>query len=262
MKFKALLLALAATCVSFTASAYDGKEIRFGTEASYPPFESRTPSGELVGFDVDLGNAICAKLNVKCVWVENAFDGMIPALQAKKFDAINSSMGKNEKRMKVIDFTEKLYAPYEALVVKDGSKLQTTADSLKGKRIGALQGSTTETYARKYWEASGVEVVTYQTADQVWADLVTGRIDGAVVYGPQALYGFLDRPQGKGYGFATGPAIHDPSIFGVGVSIGVRKGDKALLDALNSAIEGIRADGTYDRIAKKYFKFDIYNGTP
>ncbi len=185
---------------------------------------------------------------------------MIPALEARKFDAINSSMTRSEQRSRTIDFSKKLYAPVEALVVKSGSALTPTAESLKGKRVDVQQGTTQEAYARKYWGNSGVAVVPYQTQDQVWNDLVMGRIDAALAFAPQAEAGFLKTPQGRDYGFARGPAIKDESIFGPGVSIGIRKGDKALLDAVNGAIDRIRRDGTYDRISKKYFGFDIYGG--
>ncbi|BFG77800.1 ABC transporter substrate-binding protein [Paraburkholderia terrae] len=260
MNMKTLLLALCVACVPLAAAAEDIKQIRFGVDSTYPPFESKTPSGELVGFDIDLGNAICAKLNAKCVWVENSFDGMIPALQARKFDAINSSMSKNEQRSKVIDFSNKLYAPIEALVVKGGSALVATPEALKGKRVGVLQGSTQETYARKYWGANGVDVASYPTQGQIWSDLVAGRIDAAMAFAPQAEVEFLKTTQGRDFGFARGPAIRDTTIFGPGVSLGIRKGDKALLDAVNGAIDSIRNDGTYDKIAKKYFTFDIYGG--
>jgi len=260
MNMKTFLLALCMSCVPLAASAGDIKEIKFGVDSSYPPFESKTPSGELVGFDIDLGNAICAKLNAKCTWVENSFDGMIPALQARKFDAINSSMSKNEQRSKVIDFSNKLYAPIEALVVKGGSPLVAVPEVLKGKRVGVLQGSTQETYARKYWATNGVDVTSYPTQGQIWSDLAAGRIDAAMAFAPQAEVEFLKTPQGRDFGFAKGPTIRDVAIFGPGVALGIRKGDKALLDAINDAIDSIRSDGTYDKIAKKYFTFDIYGG--
>ncbi|MGF6508944.1 ABC transporter substrate-binding protein [Paraburkholderia sp. 32] len=259
MKIKTLLVALCATSIPFAAFAYDGKELKFGVDSAYPPFESKTPSGDLVGFDIDLGNAICAKLKVKCVWVENSFDGMIPALQARKFDAINSSMSQTGKRAKAIDFSHKIYANFEALVVRRGSALVAMPESLNGKHIGVLQGSTQEAYARKHW-TNGVDIVPYPSQDQVWNDLADGRLDAALVSGPTAESGFLNTAQGHDFGFARGPAIKDESIFGPGVSIGVRKGDRALLEAINGAIDSLRKDGTYDRIAKKYFTFDIYGG--
>ncbi|WP_410452547.1 transporter substrate-binding domain-containing protein [Paraburkholderia sp. UCT31] len=135
--------------------------------------ESTTSSGELVGFDIDLGNAICAKLKVKCVRVENPFDGMIPALQARKFDAINSSMSQTEKRAKAIGFSHKIYANFEALVVRGGSALVAMPKSLNEKHIGVLQGSTQEAYARKHW-TNGVDIVPYPSQDQVWNDLAVG----------------------------------------------------------------------------------------
>ena len=100
------------------AVAKDWTTIRFGTDASYAPFESKAPDGKLVGFDIDLGNEICARLKAKCVWLENDFDGMIPALKAKKFDAVLSSMSITPQRAQQIGFTTKIYNQPTRLVVK------------------------------------------------------------------------------------------------------------------------------------------------
>jgi ABC-type amino acid transport substrate-binding protein len=135
----AVSLALMAT--SFGAFAKDWKEVRFGVDASYAPFESKAPNGQLVGFDIDLGNEICARMKAKCVWVENDFDGMIPALKAKKFDGVLSSMSINEARLKEINFSAKLFNTPTRMVAKAGSGLQPTAASLKGKRVGVEQGT-------------------------------------------------------------------------------------------------------------------------
>ncbi|MEM5388836.1 ABC transporter substrate-binding protein [Paraburkholderia phymatum] len=255
-----ILLAFVATSLSTSAPAQDPKVLRFGVDSSYPPFESKSPNRRPVGFDIDLGNEICARMKVKCVWVENSFDGIIAALQARKFDAINSSLSKNAQRAAIVDFSDKLYAPIEKLVVKGGSGLAATVESLNGKRVGVLQGSTQETYARKYWGENGVDIVSYQTQDQAWADLVSGRLDAVFAFAPQAEGGFLKTAQGRDYGFSGGPEIRDAAIFGNGVCIGVRKEDKALLNAINNAIDAIRKDGTYDRLSKKYFTYDVYGG--
>jgi lysine/arginine/ornithine transport system substrate-binding protein len=122
-------------------AAKDWKVIRFGVDPSYPPFESKAPDGRLVGFDIDLGNAICAKLNAKCVWVENDFDGMIPALQARKIDAILSDMSVTQKRLQQIDFTSKISDSPTRMVAKTSSHLLPTAESLKGKSVGVEQGT-------------------------------------------------------------------------------------------------------------------------
>lgn len=197
-KVAAFALATTAFAGSFVASAHaaDLKEIRFGVEASYAPFESKSPSGELVGFDIDVGNAVCAKLKVKCIWVENSFDGLIPALQARKFDAINSDMTITDQRKAAINFTNPIYAIPNQLIAKKGSKILPTVDGLKGAHVGVLQGSIQETYAKAKWAAAGIDVVSYQAQDQVYADLAAGRLDAAFQDAEAASKGFLKTPQG------------------------------------------------------------------
>src|ERR1700732_1715010 len=116
-------------------SAKDWKVIRFGVDPSYPPFESKAADGSLVGFDIDLGNALGAKLNAKCVWVENDFDGMIPALQARKIDAVLSDMSVTEKRLQQIDFTDRIFNSTTRMVAKTRSHLLPTVESLRGKNM-------------------------------------------------------------------------------------------------------------------------------
>ncbi|MBX4145242.1 transporter substrate-binding domain-containing protein, partial [Ralstonia pickettii] len=178
------------------AVAKDWTTIRFGTDASYAPFESKAPDGKLVGFDIDLGNAICERMKVRCVWVENAFDGMIPALKARKFDCVLSSMSVTEKRLAQIAFTDKINNVPPRLVARRGSNLQPTPESLRGKSVGVEQGSTQETYARTYWEPKGVIVRTYQTQDLVYQDLLSGRLDASLQSSVQADLGFLKTAKG------------------------------------------------------------------
>ena len=134
MNIKWLTLpAIALLCCTTGASAKEWKELRFGVNPSYPPFESTTADGGVQGFGVDLGNAICAELKLKCVWVSNDFDGLIPALKAGKFDAIESSMTVTDARKKQIDFTDRLYAGPTAIVTRKDSGLLPTAESLRAK---------------------------------------------------------------------------------------------------------------------------------
>jgi len=233
--------------------------IRFGVDPSYPPFESKAPSGELVGFDIDLGKALCERLKARCVWVENDFDGMIPALKARKIDAVLSSMAITEKRLRQIDFTDKLFLTPTRLVARTDANLLPATASLHGKNVGVEQGTVQEIYARTYWEPQGVKVVSYQNQNQVYADLVSGRLDASLQDAVQAQLGFLNTPEGKGFAFA-GPEIDDPKILGTGSGIGLRKEDSDLKDALNQALAGILKDGTYQAIEKKYFNFDIHGG--
>ena len=238
------------------AQAADMKEIRFGVEASYAPFESKSPAGELQGFDIDVGNAVCAKLKAKCVWVENSFDGLIPALQARKFAAINSDMSITDQRRLAIDFTDPIYAIPNQMIAKKGSTLQPTPESLKGKHVGVLQGTIQETYAKAKWAPAGVDVVPYATQDQVYADLVSGRLDASFLDAEAASKGFLNKPQGASFAFA-GPQVVDAKLLGEGVGYGVRKNDAALKAALNGALKDLKADGTIDRIAAKYFDVKV-----
>ncbi|OAJ54433.1 ABC transporter substrate-binding protein [Paraburkholderia ginsengiterrae] len=250
-----------AVAVALAAGAVQAKEltaIRFGVDPSYAPFESLAPDGKLVGFDIDLGNAICERLKVKCVWIENSFDGMIPALKARKFDGVLSSMSVTEKRQEQISFTDKIDNVAPRLVAKQGSNLLPTPESLKGKSVGVEQGSTQETYARTYWEPKGVNIHTYQTQDLVYQDLLAGRLDAALQSSVQADLGFLKTANGRDFAFA-GPALHDPKTLGVGAAIGVRKDDDDLRLQINKALAGIIQDGTYQRISRKYFSFDVYN---
>ena len=136
-------------------------QVRFAVDPTYPPFESKTADGKLVGFDIDLGNALCKQMDVKCVWVENEFDGMIPALKARKFDAILSDMGVTAERLKQIDFTVPVYNTPVMLVARKGSGLLPTAESLKGKSVGVEQGTVQDRYARLKGQPYGVTVVPY-----------------------------------------------------------------------------------------------------
>ncbi|NWK78158.1 ABC transporter substrate-binding protein [Aquitalea sp. LB_tupeE] len=251
----AVSLALMAT--SFGAFAKDWKEVRFGVDASYAPFESKAPNGQLVGFDIDLGNEICARMKAKCVWVENDFDGMIPALKAKKFDGVLSSMSINEARLKEINFSAKLFNTPTRMVAKAGSGLQPTAASLKGKRVGVEQGTIQEAYAKAHWAPGGVEVVPYQNQSLVLADLASGRLDASLQDAIQADEGFLKKPEGKGFAFAGGN-LNDPKTLGTGAGIGLRKEDTDLKAAIDKAIAAMIKDGTYKKIEKKYFTFDVY----
>ncbi|CAG9274750.1 ABC transporter substrate-binding protein [Paraburkholderia unamae] len=253
--FAAVSVALFAATAS--AGAFAADTIRFGVDASYPPFESKAADGKLVGFDIDLGNEICRRLDAKCVWIENDFDGMIPALKARKFDGVLSSMSMTPVREKEIAFSSKLFNTPTRLVAKTGSGIQPSAASLKGKRVGVEQGTIQEAYAKAHWANAGVEVVPYQNQDQVYQDLLAGRVDAALQDAVQAEVGFLKTPRGKDYSFAGGD-LDDPVTLGNGAGIGLRKEDTALKTKIDGAIASIIKDGTYKKIEKKYFDFDVY----
>jgi histidine transport system substrate-binding protein len=182
---------------------------------------------------------------------------MIPGLLARKFDVIASSMTITPKRMQQIAFTNRISNAPARLIARKGSPLLPTADSLKGKRVGVEQGSAQADYAIANWQPAGVQLVSYQNQDQVYADLMSGRLDAAFQASIAASDGFLKKPQGKDYMFVGAP-IDDVKYFGQGDGLGLRKQDNDLRDAFNRALATILANGTYQKINRKYFAFDIY----
>ncbi|PRX19612.1 amino acid ABC transporter substrate-binding protein (PAAT family) [Paraburkholderia sp. BL18I3N2] len=253
---KAVVLLLLASVFSVCSYANDVSTLRFGVDPTYPPFESKDASGKLAGFEIDLGNEICARIHAKCAWVENDFDGMIPGLKARKFDAIMSGMTVTAQRAEQISFSDKLWNSSLRLVAKKGSTVLPTPEALRGKSVGVQQGTVGETYAKKNWAPKGATVVPYQNQNLVYDDLTVGRLDGVLIGDIQAQLGFLGTPRGAGYGF-VGDKIVDPSS-SKGNAIGLRKDDAALRQKINQAIADVRKDGTYERIEKKYFAFDVY----
>lgn len=258
MKKTAMLGALALV-LSTGVYAKDWKEVRLGVEAEYKPFTYKAPDGKLIGFEIELGDAICAEMKVKCTWVEQAFDGLIPALNAKKFDAIISSMSITDDRKKSVLFSDKYYKTPSRIVSKTEAKIDGTAATTKGKKVGVLKGSTQEAYAKGALEKVGATVSSYDNQQQVYLDLKSGRLDATVADSVEVSEGFLKSPDGKGFGFA-GPVLLDPVYFGAGVGAGIRKDDADLVTKFNAAIKAVRANGTYKKINDKYFNFDVFGG--
>ena len=247
------LLALATTASH--AQAPDWKKIRIGVEGAYPPFSEVGPDGKLKGFDIDIAMALCAEMKAECTLVPQEWDGIIPALQSRKFDAIVASMAITEERLKVVNFTAKYYNTPSRLVAKAGATLEASAAGLKGKRIGVQRSTIQDRFVTATF--TGSEIVRYAKADEVYLDLAAGRVD--VVFADTLAVdgGFLKKPQGKGFAF-FGPSYDDPKFFGTGSGIAVRKADTALQAKFNAAIPAIRANGVYKKINDKYFAFDVY----
>lgn len=255
---KKVLLALAIGSLSIMSHAQD-KELKVAVDPTYEPFSFKTADGKPAGFDVDIANALCQQIKRKCVFVEQGWDSMIPGLMAKKYDVIISSMSITEDRLKQIDFTDKYYNTPSYVVTRKNLNYTGPA-SLKGKKIGVLKASTHEKYALGELKPAGVDILAYAGQDQVYLDLIAGRIDGTVANFVEVTDGFLTKPEGKDFKLA-GPELYDAKYFGIGVGIGLRKGDPTLRTELNSAIKAIRADGTYKKINDSYFakyKLDVY----
>lgn len=256
MKKLMLLGAMALTVLAQPVFA-DEKPLKIGIEAAYPPFASKAADGSIVGFDYDIGNALCAEMKIKCTWVEQEFDGLIPALKVRKIDAILSSMSITEDRKKSVDFTDRYYSTQARLVMKEGTTVGDSLDELKGKTIGVQRGSIHDSFAKKVLEPKGATIKSYSSQNEIYLDIKAGRLDGTVADATLLQDGFLKTDSGKGYAF-VGPAFTDPAYFGDGIGIAVRKGDKANVERINAAITAIRANGEYKKIQDKYFDYDVY----
>ncbi len=256
MKRLVTIAAAAALAIAASAaSAKDWKTVRIGVEGAYPPFSETTPSGELKGFDIDIALALCEQMQVECELVKQDWDGIIPALLAKKYDAIIASMSITPERKKKVDFTGKYYQTPAKFVAREGVDWDDTPAGMKGKVVGVQRGTTHHDYMAKRFPET--ELKLYGTQEEIILDLQAGRIDAVMSDSVQMQEGFLKSPDGKGYAFFGGDHT-DPEIHGEGAGIAIRKGDDDLRMMFDDAIKAIRANGTYDRIANRYFDFNVY----
>ena len=249
------LIAVSAMLVSNAATA----EIRLGIDsAPYPPFYEADSNGEFVGWEIEIGEAMCAAMDEECEWVGVAWDGIIPALLAKKIDAIVGSMSITEEREKTISFSDKYYNTPAAVIAPKSLEISGDPASMQGKIIGVQVSTTHQNYVEEYFEAEADSVKTYQDFNEHNQDLLAGRVD-AVVADSLAMSDFLESPEGQD--FEVKANLSDDTIFGPGVGVGIRQEDAELVERFNAAIKQIRDDGTYDEITAKYFDFDIYGGS-
>jgi len=249
------LAALAMSVATAQAQAPEWKKIRIGVEGAYPPFSEVGPDGKLKGFEIDLALAYCAEMKAECVLVQQDFDGLIPALQAKKIDAIIASMSITDERKKAIAFSKPYYNTPARFAAKADAKLDISAAGLKGKKIGVQRATIHEKFAAETFKQS--EIVRYATQDQVFLDLKSGRIDTTVADLVAIDQGFIKTPAGKGFAF-VGPSFTDVKYFGTGSGVGMRKADeKTLGKKFNDAVAAIQANGTFKKLNDKYFEYDL-----
>ncbi|PSU32332.1 ABC transporter substrate-binding protein [Photobacterium lutimaris] len=254
---KWILAAAVVTALGTSAvQAKEWKTVRFGIEGAYPPFSWTEPNGELRGFDVDMANALCKELKADCKIVAQDWDGIIPSLLARKYDAIIAAMSITEERKKRVDFTGKYALIPNKFVAKKGTDIDFTQEGLNGVKVGVQRATTHDKYLSDNFDGS-VEIVRYGSFDDAYLDLKAGRI--ATVLGDASALeeGLLNKPGGDGYEF-IGPSLTDPKWFGDGFGIAVRKQDKDLTKQLDEAIKSLREKGIYQQIASKYFAYDVY----
>ena len=249
----------AAALAAFTIPAAAQDALRIAVEGAYPPFSSTESDGSLVGFDIDIAEALCAEMQRECELIQQEWDGMIPALKAQKFDAIVASMSITEERKSQVDFSDKYYQTPARVVAPNDADFADTAEAMAGKRIGVQRGTTHQCYAEKTFPDA--EIVLYGTQEEVFRDLALGRVDAQLSDSLIALEGFLKTDEGADYAFLGGDHL-DLECYGEGVGIAVRKNEEELRDEISAAIAAIRENGTYAEINDKYFDFDIFGARP
>ncbi len=248
----------AALCVAAGAASAQIKTVRMGTEGAYPPFNFVDKDGKLQGFDVDIGNALCAAMKVECVWAAQDWDGIIPGLIAKKYDTIVASMSITEERKQKVDFTNRYYQTPAKFVRKKGSGIEINKTSLKGKVVGVQRATVSDNFLRDNF-GDVVTIKSYAKQEEANLDFASGRVDLVLADSVVLLEGLINTDMGKDAEF-VGPDFADAKWFGEGIGIAVRKGETELRNMLTRAIAQIRNDGTYKKINAKYFDFDVYGG--
>ena len=279
-KFKRLFLSIFASIILLSTSVLADK-IKIGTEGAYPPWNAKDESGKLIGFEIELANFLCMYMKHECTIVEQDWDGMIPALVMRKFDAIMAGMSITEERMKTINFSQGYASDGASLAVMKGSPLEgmdtsainlSSTDSATKKILAdlttSLAGKTvcvqTATIHQNFLESGLVgkpTVRTYKTQDEVNLDVAAGRCDAGLA-DILAITDFAEK-SGKPV-VLTGP-VYSGGPFGAGVGVGIRKGDKSsaqgkkdtkLLKDFNKAIDTARKQGKISELAIKWFGFD------
>ncbi|HEV7250978.1 MAG TPA: ABC transporter substrate-binding protein [Shinella sp.] len=254
---KKLLLALALAGSTLLSAQASAQTLKIGTEGAYPPFNFQDSAGNLDGFDVQIGLALCEKMKVECDVVAQDWDGIIPGLVAKKYDMIIASMFITEERKKSVSFTDPYYLAAMTHAAPKGAGLTDfTNEGMKGKTIGAQSGTTQADYVAAVYPDADIKL--YPTQDEVNLDMANGRLDLQVGDMIPLLDWVTKNDDGKACCELVGTPITDPKFVGEGVGIAVRQDDNDLREKLNVALKEIREDGTYKKINDKYFSIDIY----
>lgn len=248
----AAALAISSFVAASSVSAEDAT-VRIATEGTYAPWSFVDASGQLTGWDVDIANALCEHMQVKCTIQAQEWDGIIPGLNAKKYDMIVASMGVTEARKKQVAFTKKYKNTSSQFAAKKGTITDTSPEALAGKRIGVQRGSIQDSFLTQNYPNS--EIVRYDKTTDVEMDLLSGRVDALLANRVTSMIGFLSKPEASDFELVG--KEYSGGLLGDGNAIAVRKDDMDLLAKIDVAIDAIVADGTYDKITAKYFKFKL-----
>ena len=249
---KTAIIAFAAT-LGLTAMSAQAEPLRIATEGAYPPFNFVDSSGELQGFDVDIARALCAEMQVECEITAQAWDGIIPGLNAGRYDAIVASMSITPARLEAVNFTQPYYQAGAVLVAPVDSDIMPDPEAMAGRVIGVQRASTYANLIDQRFSQASVRL--YDTVENHNLDLIAGRLDGVIA---QRIFmsNWLESDEGQGFEM-KGEAMLDPDILGLGAGIAVRKDDNDLLERLDAALTAIMDNGTYAEINDRYFPISL-----
>jgi polar amino acid transport system substrate-binding protein len=235
-----------------TVEAKEWKKVVIATEGGYPPFNNVNAAGEIIGFDVELGNALCKQMGVECEFVVQEWDGIIPSLNAGKYDAVIASMYITEERMEKVAFTRPYFMAAMSMVgSKSANITDVSSEALKGKVIGAQRGTTQSEYIELMYK-DVAEIRLYAKQDQVNLDMANGRLD--LQAGDLApLIEWVNNGDDGKCCEIVGEPITDSKYVGYGAGITIRKSDNDLREMFNSALETLVSNGTHKKISDKYF---------
>lgn len=245
------LLGLAVAAAS-SAQARDYDNVRIGVDVPYEPMEFRTAEGELTGFDIDLGNELCDRMGVTCEWVEQAWDGIIPGLMSRNYDAIMSSMTINEERRAQVLFSDPyITMPSAWFAASDLGISEATKETLEGMTIGVQRGTLQDNYVTDNF-SDVADISRYSTADDMALDMAAERLDIVFLDFPIGQSTLLESDEAEYV--VVGERISEPKeYFGDGFGIAFRQRDEALAEKFNEALAEVQEDGTYDEIYTRYF---------
>ena len=245
---------IAGLCIALLAACSQQESepvLKIGVDVPYEPFEFKAPDGSLTGFEIDLGNAVCAEMAIKCEWVVQGWDGIIPGLLAFKYDMVMSSMSINDERREKVLFSNAYYNTPSAWFAKAGADLDVASPAaMAGKKVGVQRGTVQDEYATK--NLPDTEILRYATADELVIDLYGERLDAVLLDFPVGESTILNGDKGSEYGLA-GSMLQ----IGEGVGAAVRKDDTELKAKLDAAFDTVKSNGVYDQIRQKYFAYDI-----
>ncbi|MDR5860002.1 transporter substrate-binding domain-containing protein [Halomonas eurihalina] len=248
---------LSAAIIAGTAHARDDGSVRIAIDVPYEPFVVRAPDGELEGFEIDLGNELCHRADLECTWVEQGWDGIIPGLLARKYDAIISSMGVTPERERQVLFSIPYYnTPSVWITRRDRDIDIDDRDSLEGLSVGVQRGTIRDDYVTQQYR-DVLDIRRYSSSQEVANDLMTGRLDLSFEDYPLADETF-DFTSDDSEFKQIGDSIKEPtSIFGKGAAIAFHKRDGELAEKFNEALREVYADGTFDELMHEYFDYDL-----